>query len=230
MRTALSLSVVFSLVLGSLLVSPPGQAAGGHYEVDDIHIPEAGRCEIESWYQRTTPSNRLVTVLPTCNPGINPHQDMELSLGITREMFGRERASFLEPGVKLIMRDLIPGDFGWGMALTSVFGDRLPKFQEVYGYIPVSFQPEDALIINVNAGWELARRDANAWRWGIGGDYSWQPNLNLIAEVFGTHRGGTRWQTGVRYEFGPGLIDFSYSRNAIGSRDDYWTLGLAWAF
>ncbi len=218
------------LLLTAALIAQPSQAVGTFFVVDSVLINDANRCSLESWYQRNSPRDRDVHVTMACNPGADPNLDMELWLAMSRAYTGRDRTSYLEPGAKLILRDLMPGDFGFGVASNAVLGDDLPRLQAWNLYAPISLQPEAALIININLGWTLQRHAPNAWTWGLGMDYAWQADVHLLAEVYGTHRGGTRWQSGLRFNVGQGHVDFGYGRNAVGSRDDHWVLGLGWAF
>ncbi|RFA26152.1 hypothetical protein CAI21_17635 [Alkalilimnicola ehrlichii] len=54
--------------------------------------------------------------------------------------------------------------------------------------------------------------------------------FDLIGEAYGTHRGGTEFQLGLRYNWGPAVFDLGYGWVRSDSDDDWYTVGFAWAF
>ncbi len=199
-------------------------AAGGHYAVDDATLVDAGSCELEVWYARTDSSVSALTVMPACNPWGN----LELAVGLSRVSPGSEL--WVELAAKTLMRDLEQGGFGWGLALATLHSDSLREFDGAVIYVPVSVAISDQLVLHTNLGWGHEAKDDDAAVWGLGLDLGVISNINLIAETYGTHRGGTEAQAGVRLAAGEGHLDFSYGRVVSDSDDDWLTLGFAWAF
>jgi hypothetical protein len=200
--------------------------AGGHYGVDDASIVDAGRCQLESWYARADAGHYDYTLLPACNPGGR----LELTLGLSRLRDPAGRDSVLELGAKTLFRQIERGSYGWGLALSTTWGGALERHEGAIAYVPLSVSVADDTLLHYNFGWAYERHADDAMIWGIGGDVSLSRGFNLIAEAYGTHRGGTELQGGLRYSFSHALIDLSYGRSRSERRDDWITLGLGWGF
>lgn len=212
--------------LGLALTCSGAHAVGGHYAVDDAALVEPGRCELEGWYARADGDNDDYTVVGACNPWGN----LELGLGASRLQTAGERDTVAEVGAKLLFRELTPGGFGWGLAVATTYGGALERLEGAAAYLPLSVDVAEGLVLNYNLGWAHERDGDDAAIWGVNGIYQLAPGWGLIAEAYGTHRGGTELQAGLRYEIGPARLDLGYGRARADSDDDWYTLGLGWAF
>jgi hypothetical protein len=211
------------LLVGLLGVDRDAQAAGGHYAVDDATLTESGRCQLEVWYQRADSDNSEISLLPACNPWGN----LEIALGWARWQQGGQREDVLAVELKTLQRELQPGAWGWGVALATTFAAGL---ENAVAYVPVSIHLTDALIAHYNLGVAHERGGDDAVIWGVGGELAAAANLDVIAEIHGTHRGGTQIQAGLRHHLGNGALDLSFGFTRADTSDNWLTLGFVWAF
>lgn len=210
----------------ALALSNAALAAGGHYAVDDATLIDPGRCAVEAWYARADGDNDDVTVIPACNLTGN----LELGLGLSRLQEAGERDTVVEFAAKTLFRELEPGGWGWGLAVASTWGGALERHEGAVAYLPLSVHAGEALVLHGNLGWAYERDDDDAAIWGVGADYGLTPWVNLIAETYGSHRGGTELQVGLRFGIADGALDLSYGRSRADAGDDWVTVGFAWDF
>jgi hypothetical protein len=214
------------LPVGLLFASTPAQASGGHYGVDDATIAEPGRCQIEAWYARVNSANDDVTAMPACNPTGN----LELTLGLSRVQEEGRRDTIVELAAKTLFQEMAPGRVGWGLAVATTWSGALERREGATLYVPASFQASDAWVFHANVGWSFERDERNAALWGVAANYVLAPNLSLIAEAYGTHRGQTEFQGGLRYTSGAGAVDLGYGRMRADAGEDWFTVGFSWTF
>lgn len=206
-----------------LAVAASAHAAGGHYAVDDAVIVAPGRCQIEAWFTTTTRDHDELHVLPACNPTGN----VELTLGVVHEDQAGSRRVLIEPAVKTLFRDLESEDWGWGLAAAVLYDTSAGRVDGATTYVPLSVLLHDTVLAHYKAGigYDRAARETEIL-WGIGSEVELAFDFSVVAEIFGTHRGGTTFQGGLRRAIGPGLLDLSYGRTRRG--DDWFTIGIAW--
>jgi hypothetical protein len=210
----------------AVTVVPASFASGGHYGVDDATLIDPGRCQVEAWYARAAADEDDVTVVPACNLTGN----LEISLGLSRVRNQGERDTILELAVKTLMREPEVGHLGWGVAAATAWGGALERREGAVVYVPATYAFNEVVTVHANAGWSIERDAPNAAIWGIAGNYAFTAQLALIAEIHGTHRGGSELQIGLRYEAGDGTLDIGYGRMRANAGDDWLTVGLGWTF
>ena len=219
---------LYSGVLPALafLWTSAAQGAGGHYIVDDAVILDKDTCHVEAWYGRGDSSNEEYVVFPACTPVNN----LQLGLaGIRFQEDGRWDTA-VEFEAKTLFREPRPGSYGVGLTVIKITGDTLTRYKGTEVLVPLTMNPVEDLLLHYNLGWAYDRDDRNAGLWGIAGDYGLNERFNLIAEVYGTHRGGTELQGGLRANIPVGHVDLSYGRGRADSRDDRWVIGGVWEF
>jgi hypothetical protein len=218
--------LVFAFAASVTVLSSPAMGAGGHYAVDDAVLVDPGRCLIEAWHARADRNNTDYTVLPACNPA----GKLELGMGLSRIQEAGDYDTQVEFYAKTVAREVQLGSYGWGVAVSSTWGGALQRSESAAAYVPLSVHLIEPLLLHFNAGWADERGADHAAIWGSGADYSLAPRVNLIAEIYGTHRGGTELQAGLRYSAGAGVVDLSYGRARATGRDDWVTVGVGWNF
>lgn len=227
-RHRLATTTVALCLAGLLsLGSRPVVAMGGHYAVDDAAMADPGRCEVYAWYSRGGSDDQAVEGELACNPLGN----LELALGLGRFREGNDWDTGVAVEAKSVIRNAAVGGWGWGVVGRSEWRDTLSDHSNVQLYIPVTVIVNDRVALHVNGGGVWEREDRNAAIWGAAFDVNLTPGLNLIGESYGTHRGGTEFQVGLRSGFGGGgQVDLSYGWTRSSSSDNWVTLGLAWMF
>jgi len=213
------------IALAAICCAPMiAQAAGGHYVVDDAELVGAGQCELEVWFSRFDSNTDALMIMPACNPGGN----LELGLGVGRADPGGE--TFVELAAKTLVQPVGETGWGWGIAGAAHFSDGLSELEAIEAYIPVTRELNDQLLMHVNVGVAHERNGDDLAIWGLGFDYSVLNGVNLIAETYGSHQGGTELQTGLRFGVGEGHVDVSYGQTVSNSDDNWATVGFAWMF
>lgn len=216
-------------VLGMVIASLATASAlgmGGHYVVDDAALADPRRCEVYGWYSRGGSNDQALEAELACNPLGN----FELTLGVGRfkDAGGWDTGLALEG--KTLFKEPAIGSWGWGLVGRSEWRDTLSSHENVQLYVPVTLAINDHVLLHVNGGGVWERNDSNAFTWGAAADVALTPELSLIAETYGTHRGGTEYQVGLRNGLGAGFIDFSYGWTRSSFSDNWFTVGLAWMF
>lgn len=199
-------------------------AAGGHHAVDDAAILDPGRCHIETWHERHRHGGgSLLHLAPACRIGM-----AEWTLGMERDRVEGARDTRIIPQVKIAGDSPVPGvSIGAALGATRLDDGRTPE--DVYAYIPVSWQPGPEFVVHVNAGYDRVRGGDRTSRFGVGADYRLTESVELILERYRQlgerfTRAGTRWNLAARIS-----LDLSYAW-AEGSLPDRATLGLTWEF
>ena len=210
----------------AFLWTSAAQGAGGHYVVDDAVILKKGTCHVEAWYGRADGSNQEYVLFPACSPVNN----LELgAAGIRYQKHGDWHTGF-EWEAKLLFREVSPGSFGVGLTVVKITSDSVTRYKGTEVLVPLTMNPVEDLLVHYNLGWAYDRDDRNAGLWGIAGDYRLNERFNLIGEVYGSHRGGTELQGGLRANIPVGHVDLSYGRGRADSSDDWWVIGGVWKF
>ncbi len=216
-------ALVLTTPLG--LGTGPVMAMGGHYVVDDAATAAPGRCEAYAWYSRGGSDDQAVEAELACNPLGN----LELTVGLGRFKDGDSWETGAALEAKHIVRQAAVGGWGWGVVGRSEWRDTFGDHANAQLYLPVTVIVNDRVALHVNGGGVWERDDRNAATWGVAADVNLTPQLNLIGESYGTHRGDTEFQIGLRSRFGGGgQADLSYGWARSNSSDNWITLGLAW--
>lgn len=216
------------MVMGfACIVAPHGALAlGGQWVTDDAMLADTGRCEGYAWYDRGGSDDQALEAELSCNP----LGGFEITLGVGRfkDAGGWDTGTALE--AKTLFRAPVTGGWGWGLVGRSEWSDTLGRHENVQAYVPVTLAVNDNLHLHVNGGGIWERDDSNALTWAAAVALGIVARLNLIAESYGTHRGGTEFQVGLQQAFGAGHVDVSYGWARSDSSDNRITVGVAWMF
>ncbi|UWF47174.1 hypothetical protein NYP20_17660 [Pseudomonas sp. N3-W] len=232
-RNLLFVSITLSMI-GLLSLMSDAFAAGGAYVVDDAGINAPGECNVDVWYQdaRHSPNSSSV-VSPACTFKELP--TVQLGAAIQRNRADGQGETQLSPQFKaqLFSRE----DLGLQLALagsTHFAFDRAHSFDGADLNLPITWQPLEALRLNLNTGWTHAYDDGeqnHRWTWGTGVEYDLAPSLTLIAERYGQRGGEQAWQAGPRLHIGERIdVDLIVGRSLIGERDQWLTTGATLRF
>jgi hypothetical protein len=232
-RNLMFVTVTLSLI-GLLSVISSVNAAGGAYVVDDADINAPGECNIDVWYQdgRHSPNGAAV-VSPACTFRELP--SVQLGAAVQRNHIDGQNETQLSPQFKaqLFSRE----DLGLQLALAGsahIAFNRAHAFDGADLNLPVTWQPVDALRLNLNTGWNHTYDDGeqnHRWSWGTGVEYDLARSLTLIAERYGQRGGEQAWQVGPRLHIGERIdVDLIGGRSLIGERDQWLTTGATLRF
>ncbi len=227
---------VLMLLLG-LLWGPSWVLAARPFMTDDARLTTAGSCQLETWSRRDANRTEL-WALPACNPTGN----LEITVGAAayRETHNAQSADTVLQ-VKTLFRPMTPNSWGAGVALGQVShrphtASDLAQGQ-TYAYVPVSVSfMDDRWVSHTNVGWARGRVSGrDQFNWGMGLEYQINHRWMWIAETFGNDRQKPFWQTGLRYQVLPGLLQIDATWGAPvdapqgqKSSQQWLSLGLRW--
>lgn len=221
------------IVLLGLSSMPTLVLAARPFMTDDARMTTAGSCQLESWTRRYTDRTE-VWALPACNPT----GSLEITAGgaAFREAHAGQSADGVVQ-VKTLFKTMAPNGWGVGLAIGQVrhrphSRPDLAQGQS-YAYVPLSVSwMDDRLVGHTNAGWARDRASGrDQFTWGAGLEYQIGDRWMLIGETFGNDRQPPFWQTGVRYQVLPNLlqVDATWGAARGGISASHWlSLGLRW--
>lgn len=205
-------------------------AAGGAYVVDDGAINDPGQCNVDAWYSanRHNGSTHNETVSPACTfTGLPWLQVQAAASRATADGHGETQLS-PELKAQLWTQEAL----GLELAASASVHYALNRRHAYDGSdwnVPLTWQPLQALRLNVNAGWSHVFNGGDQKHrptWGTGVEYSLGDSLTLIAERYGQQGGDQAWQAGPRVHIGKNLdVDLVVGRNLIGERNQWLTTG-----
>lgn len=215
----------FFFALWLLLLSSSGFAARP-FMTDDARITSDQSCQLESWMRGYRKSSEF-WAFPACNFTGN----LEITAGGGRFKYDDMPTSndyFLQG--KSMIKDLDTNGYGVALSYGKVFHPGATPGPNglggVYASVPVTFSLlGDRAFVHTNLGWI---RDRSTQRdnmtWGIGGEYTIVPQVNLMAETYGDNRNHPFWQAGVRIFIVPDRvqIDSTIGNQRYGDRDTRW--------
>lgn len=209
-RRALQRNLIFiGLTLGILLaiaLLSKANAAGGAYVVDDGAINAPGECNVDAWYtaNRHNGSTHSETLSPACTFAAMP--SVQWGAAVSRAAHSGQGETQVNPQLKAQVWSR--EDLGLEMAVAAGAHfalDRRHGFEGADFNVPLTWQPLEALRLNLNAGWSHAYNDGDQQHhltWGSGVEYQVAPVLTLIAERYGQEGGDQAWQAGPRFHLG----------------------------
>ena len=216
-RTALPVAI-------ACVLASPARAAGGHHSVDDAAILDAGRCQVESWFERAQDvSARLWHLGSACRAG--PFQ-----VGVNLDaIHGAAEGAIDVAAIQVKWARPLSEQVAIGVVVATAWQDRAPHAVGSSIVIPLTWQPSDALRVHVNAGREFIHAAPDANRGGIAVEWAASPGWSLVAERF-RELHADRWRAGARRSFGNSVsVDLSRAQG-LGSAPTSWTLGVNWIF
>lgn len=182
------------LSLAALAFNPMATHAAGHFEVDDAHMLDAGRCQYEAWATRVNGDSESVAHLgPACRIG-------PLEVGINLERLNQPGDRAIALGPRLKWATGIEGTpfsvaVTWMASFDATHGGRPTQSMN----IPLTWQLADSLQIHANLGTDWNAVDGYQRRVGLAGEWAANDAVSLIAEhirvgVTRTSRIGTRFR------------------------------------
>ncbi len=230
------------LVTGIMLQPATTHAAGGAFVVDDVEVGKPGDCKVESWMSAAANHDFTAVTAPAC----------VVKLGIPVELGGqlqrsRDDGAWSTSGTLRAKTNIIPiENHPFGLGVSGGASWDLITGASTGGFInvPVTFQIQDKLRVNVNGGW-LYDNSAKIHylTWGAGFEWNFVKPLTLIGEVYGqagrlpaveddeAPASNTlvqpRAQIGVRFTPQDNIdLDLIYGHNITGENSHWLTVGL----
>ncbi len=214
-------AAVFLLAVGGRAA----HAAGGHHSVDDAALLEAGRCEVEVWYERHGGNRRsLANAATGCRVG-----PVELGVGVDRARdAGVGKTNTVSPQLKWATP--IGGRWSAGVVVAGAWQDRSPGYLGSSLIVPLTWQPADGWSVHVNAGRDFLPGARDTHRAGAAIEWTAAPNWTLVGERY--REGGADYgRAGLRWAPSDSLsVDLSRAHSSGGDAPAWWTLGVNWVF
>ena len=225
------------LTLVWLLQAPTLTWAARPFMTDDARMTTAGSCQLETWSRRD--ANRTENwALSACNPT----GQFEITAGgaaLHDASLGHSVDAVLQ--VKTLFKTMAPNGWGAGLALGQTrhrpHTDLDLAQGQTYAYVPVSVSfMDDRWVSHTNLGWSRDRATGrDQMTWGMGLEFQLNERWMWIGESFGTDRQKPFWQTGLRYQVLPGVLQVDATLGApwggpnVQRADQQWlSLGLRW--
>lgn len=194
---------------------------------DDARLTDGGACQVETWFHLHREQKEF-WALPACNPGGN----LEVTLGgaLARENGEPQSGATVIQG-KTLFKPLETNGYGIGLAVGYSKPPGEGQSGSPYFYVPISFSlADDRIVIHTNIG-DLRERETKRHNltWGLGTELQTTDRLYVIAESYGTDKGDTFFQTGLRYWIVPGhvQVDTTYGSRFGQAHDTQWlSIGL----
>lgn len=228
-RNLIFIGVTLGLVLLTALFAK-AQAAGGAYVVDDGAVNAPGECNVDAWYTANRHAGRLhnETLNPACTFSSLPA--VQWSAALSRASGEGDAETQVSPQVKAQVWSR--QDLGLEMAVsaTTHFAlDRAHAFDGADLNVPLTWQPVEALRLNLNGGWTHVYNGGeqnHRLTWGTGFEYQLADALTLIGERYGQEGGDQAWQAGPRFHVGKRVdVDVVVGQSLSGERNPWLTTG-----
>lgn len=184
--------------------------AGGHFDVDDAGTLAPGECQYELWGGHGKPrSIDFFHLGPACRVGA-----VELGLNLDLAQGTLDRADLIGPQLKWNYFGQEEGaPLAAAIALGAVYDYRKDGRWGGQLLLPFTWQALDSLVLNANVGLDwLPVEGTRSGRGGLGIDWSFHPQLSLLAEH---NRAFDLWTTrvGLRWSITPTIsLDASVAR------------------
>jgi hypothetical protein len=202
------------------LVASPWAFAGRPLSTEDASVLESGRCQLESWVDRSRDSS-TGWLVPACNLGLG----IEWQAGSARlREGGQGRSSESYFQAKRVLVEPADAALGIGVVIgvgRRVLNERHRGWQNPYVTVPFT-RPFGDAVLHANIGWS---RDKEASRdmatWGLAAERP-QGRWTLLGEVFGANSDPPYWRLGGRWSAVPEVldIDLTWIRRRGGEASD----------
>ncbi|WP_347906174.1 hypothetical protein [Pseudomonas purpurea] len=216
--------------VASLSLLSKAFAAAGSYAVDDGAINRPGECNIDAWFTRNRHDG--ATHNAVISQGCTSRGLPWLQWGGAVQQGHGDDGTQTQLSPQLKAQLYSNQDLGLEIALSGAAHFALNRAHSFDGAdlsVPLTWQPFDALRLNVNGGWAHAYDDGeqkHRMTWGSGVEYAVADSLTLIAERYGQEGGEQSWQAGPRFHLGQAVdLDLVLGRNLTGDRDRWLTTG-----
>ena len=223
------LNLVSETILLFLLATPA--LAGRPLSTEDASVLEEGRCQVESWVDRSREDTNAWLV-PACNFGAG----IEWQVGGARQWAeGTGKFAAADAQAKTVFKP-ITDESPWGIGLVAgVVKDPKDEdhrgWEHPYAIVPLTFAAGEALI-HLNAGWARNNHDRrSATLWGIAGELPATERLTLVAEAYGENSSRPFLRAGGRYSVVKDVfdVDLTIVTRPGGDRSErFVSLGVFW--
>lgn len=220
-------------VLCLVLCWPAVAWAARPFMTDDARLTTAGSCQLETWSRRYSDRSEF-WALPACNPTGN----LEITAGGSslREA-DKSTGTDAVLQIKTLFKSM-PAD-GWGAGVAIGHLRHRPQAPagggqgQTYVYVPVSVSfAEGRFVTHSNVGWARDRASGqDQLTWGMGLEVQFHRRWMWIGETFGNDRQKPFWQTGLRYQLVPELLQIDATWGApqgLRSSHNWLSFGLRW--
>lgn len=201
----------------------PLLAAGGHHAVDDAQVLEPGRCEAESWFQRSGAPSRLLHGEVGCRVG-----PVELAVSSEYErQRGDDPGSQTTHAVQVKWATELGAGVSAGLSVAPQWQARArPRWQATTAVALLTWQATESVALHANAGRDFVRNDTDQGRGGVSADWEFLQGWKAIAERYreeGGHfaRAGLRWEPAKDW-----TVDLSRAKHLRGAGESSWTIAL----
>jgi len=163
---------------GLIVFTTHAHAAGGHFDVDDATVLDAGHCQYEAWVARAPAATATLAHLgPSCRVG-----PVEIGVNVDRFSIAGEHRTLLGPQLKWVVDPLIDklsAGVAWSASYDLTNRGR-PAAQTLY--LPFTWWATEKLWMHANIGMD---RDAEGARWrrqGLSAEWAANDKFTFIAE------------------------------------------------
>lgn len=210
------------VLAAALAASSAVRAAGGHHGVDDAAILEPGTCELEGWFTRTGPGERLLHAGAGCRVG-------PVELGVSAERARDPSSRATGYGLEVKWATEVAPDWSAGLSLSSGWQAHVrPRYQGSTAMALLTWAAREDLAVHANLGRDLLRGAPDEKRYGAAVEWMPREGWSLMAERYfesATHfvRTGVRWAVAENV-----TVDLSRAHSLRGPVPSNWTLGATW--
>jgi hypothetical protein len=239
-------------LLAATVAAGGAHAQGGPFRVDDTGITDPGGFKLEGWSAFSTQRSRERSVVLGAGTTLTALPFIEFTLAMARDGEARNdedsenRRLWSTAVLPSLKAEILPLDtHGIGLALSAGFSyrtafhrptpdpdapARLRRLDAPFATAIVSVAPIESVTLNLNLGVEHDRMETRtAPTWGVGAAWQASERIALVGETFGSDRGRTGLQGGLRYSALEGRLDLDLvlGRNLTDERATWLTLGFA---
>lgn len=212
-----------ALLLAGMM--PATARAAGPHLVDDAGVVEAGRCELEAYFNTSIGPGWRRIASPTC--GFAGLRGWEIGVIVASDGPGGS----LVPGIAGKAALVTKGPLTLGAELSAGFDPEGNQADYVSSNLAATLAVLPRLAIHANAGLDHAPGLGVFPTWGLAAVVNPAANWWLVGEAAGRQGFRTRWQAGVRHQIGHWQFDAMLSHAIDETRGDKWvTLGVTYSF
>lgn len=199
------------LFASTSFLAAQAHAAGGHFDVDDATVLDAGHCQYETWLARAPAARSTLWHLgPACRVG-----PVEWGLNVDHIETPRERHDSLGPQLKWVADPFID-KLSAGVVVAAAFDVKHGGRPWKTAYVPLTWWVADKLWVHANAGADWASSGERTRRLGLSGEWAASDKLTFIAERV-TYANSWTSRLGARVTVSEAIsVDFSAARFSSG--------------
>lgn len=207
------------LIMLSAVLFYGGRNTAVAMEVDDAHILDPGKCQLESWLRFDSDGTQR-----TLSPACRFFGDLEVNIAGTLEK--DDRGMFLTDGQvqgKYLLMQTADEQTTLSLMMGAVRHTEHDGRERSWSYFmkaPVTFAFRGGDVL-LHTNWGVNRNQAeNTTRltWGIGNETRLNDRFTFIGEVFGENKGKPLFQTGIRTTLVPDKVELDVT---YGNKTDW---------